>query len=167
MLFPVVKKIIFLSQNTHFLLTPDPNIDILIQSQRGFIFTGLWFWGLLKDESSFFVPFETSRAIPTREMPLPFRWEGGPSFLKGMTDFVPSLKPDKFSEFLFFEKEPSLQKKKSQDQNPLERTFTKDLPKAQQSFIFIENPFFQPLGKADKTWASRLLSPYVKFSIQI
>ena len=42
MLFPVVKKI-FLSQNTHFLLTPDPNIDILIQSQRGFIFTGLWF----------------------------------------------------------------------------------------------------------------------------
>ncbi|WP_296925041.1 hypothetical protein [uncultured Megasphaera sp.] len=61
------------------------------------------------------------------------------------------MNPDTIGEFLFFEKEPALQKKKSQDKNHLERAFTKDLPKAQQSLIFLENPFFQPLGKADKT----------------
>lgn len=37
------KKIISCLKTSHFLLTSDPNIDILIQSQRGFIFTGLWF----------------------------------------------------------------------------------------------------------------------------
>ncbi|MFR7418776.1 hypothetical protein [uncultured Megasphaera sp.] len=68
-----------------------------------------------------------------------------------MTDSALPLNLDKFSEFLFFEKEPSLQKKKSQDQNRLERAFTKDLPKAQQRLIFFKNPCFQPLGKADET----------------
>lgn len=42
-LFQVEKKIISCLKTSHFLLTSDPNIDILIQSQRGFIFTGLWF----------------------------------------------------------------------------------------------------------------------------
>ena len=36
-----------------------------------------------------------------------------------MTDSALPLNLDKFSEFLFFEKEPSLQKEKRQDQNRL------------------------------------------------
>ena len=57
-----------------------------------------------------------------------------------MTDSALPLNLDKFSEFLFFEKEPSLQKKKSQDKNHLGQLFTKSLPKAQQRLIFFENP---------------------------
>ncbi len=68
-----------------------------------------------------------------------------------MTDSALPLNLDKFSEFLFFEKEPSLQKKKSQDKNHLGQLFTKSLPKAQQRLIFFKNPCFQPLGKADET----------------
>lgn len=83
-------------------------------------------------------------------MSLPFRWEGGLSFLKGMTDFVLSLKLDKFSEFLFFEKEPSLQKKKSQDRNRSGQSFTEGIKKLEYFLFFLENPFFNPRRKLMK-----------------
>ncbi|OBZ33199.1 hypothetical protein A0U42_01380 [Megasphaera sp. DISK 18] len=68
-----------------------------------------------------------------------------------MTDYALPLNLDTFSEFLFFEKEPSLQKKKSQDKNRLGQLFTKIHPTARKALIFLENPCFQPLGKADET----------------
>ena len=41
--FQAKKKLIFYLKTPLFLLTSAPNIDILIQSQRGFIFTGFLF----------------------------------------------------------------------------------------------------------------------------
>ncbi|KXA69092.1 hypothetical protein HMPREF3201_01429 [Megasphaera sp. MJR8396C] len=43
MFFQAKKKLIFYLKTPLFLLTSAPNIDILIQSQRGFIFTGFLF----------------------------------------------------------------------------------------------------------------------------
>ena len=80
-----------------------------------------------------------------------------PFRVRPRTDAVLPLNLDIFGEFSFFEKEPTLQKEKSQNPDLPESPCTEAILKARFRLIFLENPFFHPLGKADEAW---LPGPY-------
>ena len=84
-----------------------------------------------------------------RKIPSPFG-PGAALPCKAEDRCCPAFNLDIFGEFSFFEKEPTLQKEKSQNPDLPESPFTEAILKARFRLIFLENPFFHPLGKLMK-----------------
>ena len=157
---------IFYLKTPLFLLTSAPNIDILIQSQRGFIFTGFLFWGLLKDESSFFVLLEARPAMFRRKIPSPFG-PGAALPCKAEDRCCPAFKSGYIRWIFVLWKRTNASKGKKSEPGPSRIALYRGHFKGSISSHFPWKSIFSPPWEGWWNLASRPLSPCVKFSIQI